>query len=208
MGRRKRRHNPTIRSIAMIRFHPAIAGPLVFGLALAAASGGLSSQAATPRIVGDIETAYDPQDFDLYLRNRDARVVIKGDPFGMGAEAFAQAVTQLIPNKRRGAVANFTTTPGPSADKNARLVLLFNVRAGSDICRMETFEPDSSKGGAIRLDAAWCPGPSAHSFATGYLSSASGIADEGFRALVAETATELFPMDNHHLPSEPDNNDE
>jgi hypothetical protein len=179
---------------------------LVVGLVFAAAvSGGPSSQAATPRIVGDIETAYDPQDFDLYLRDRDARVVIKGDPFGMGTEAFARAVTQLIPRERRGAVTNFTATPGPSADKNARLVLLFNVRASGDICRMQTFEPAAPRGGTIRLDAAWCPGPSAHSFATGYLSSASGVADEGFRALVAETATELFPMDNHHLPSEPDN---
>jgi hypothetical protein len=190
----------------MIRFLPAIVGPLVVGLVFAAAvSGGPSSQAATPRIVGDIETPYDPQDFDLYLRDRDARVVVQGDPFGMGAEAFARAVTQLIPNKRRGAVTNFTATPGPSADKNARLVLLFNVRAGGDICRMQTFEPAAPRGGAIRLDAAWCPGPKAHSFATGYLSSASGVADEGFRALVAETATELFPTENHHLPSEPDN---
>jgi hypothetical protein len=193
----------------MNRVLPAIAGLFVVGLALAATlPGSGSSHAATPRIVGDIVTAYDPKDFDLYLRDRDGRVVIKGDPFDMGAEAFAQAVTQLIPNKRRGAVTNFTTTPGPSADKTARLVLLFNVRAGSDICRMETFEPVTSPGGAIRLDAAWCPGPSAHSFATGYLSSASGVADRGFRALVEETATELFPTDNDHLPSEPDNNDD
>ncbi|MQA65678.1 MAG: hypothetical protein GEU76_07235 [Alphaproteobacteria bacterium] len=190
----------------MIRFLPAIAGPLVVGLVFTAAvSGGRSSQAATPRIVGDIETAYDPQDFDLYLRDRDARVVIKGDPFGMGVEAFAEAVTKMIPNKRRGAVTNFTTTPGPSADKTARLVLLFNVRSRGDICRMETFEPAKSRGGAVRLDAAWCPGTSGHSFATGYLGAASGIADTGFRALVQETATELFPTDNHHLPSEPNN---
>jgi len=193
----------------MTRLLPDIVGPFVVGLALAAAMpGGGSSHAATPRIVGDIETAYDPQDFDLYLRDRDARVVIKGDPFGMGTEAFAQAVTHLIPNKRRGAVTNFTTTPGPSADKTARLVLLFNVRTSGDICRMKAFEPAAAQGGAIRLDAAWCPGPDAHSFATGYLSSASGIADEGFRSLVTETATELFPMQNHHLPSEPDNNDD
>ncbi|MGE0651731.1 MAG: hypothetical protein AB7P12_08285 [Alphaproteobacteria bacterium] len=193
----------------MIRLHPAIAGPIVVGLALAAAvPGSGSSQAATPRIVGDIVTAYDPQDFDLYLRDRDGRVVIKGDPFGMGAEAFAQAVTKLIPNKRRGGVTHFTTTPGPNADKTARLVLLFNVRASGDICRMETFEPVTSPSGEIRLDAAWCPGPSAHSFATGYLSSASGVADRGFRALVEETATELFPTENHHLPTEPDNNND
>lgn len=193
----------------MNRVLPAIAGPFVVGLTLAATLPvGGSSHAATPRIVGDIVTAYDPKDFDLYLRDRDGRVVIKGDPFGMGAEAFAQAVTQLIPNKRRGAVTNFTTTPGPSADKTARLVLLFNVRASGDICSMKTFEPAAARGGAIRLDAAWCPGPSAHSYATGYLSSASGVADTGFKALVAETATELFPMDNDHLPSEPDNNDD
>lgn len=192
----------------MIRFLPAVAGPLVFGLALAATiPDGGSSHAATPRIVGDIETAYDPQDFDLYFRNRDARVVVKGDPFGMGAEAFAKAVTELLPRERRGAVAHFTTTPGPNADKTARLVLLFNVRASGDICRMQAFEPAAPRGGAVRLDAAWCPGPTAHSSATGYLSSASGIADEGFRALVAETATELFPMDNHHLPSEQNNNE-
>lgn len=164
----------------------------------------LPALAATPRIIGDVQIGYDPQDFDLYLRDRDAHVAIKGDPFAVGAEAFGKAVTSLMPNKRRGATTTFTTTPGPNAHASARLVFLFNMRPVGSICGATKFVPDRD-GAEIRLDAAWCHGDTEASYATGYLSSAAGVGDAGFRALVSEVTIELFPTQNRHMPSEPEN---
>jgi hypothetical protein len=155
-----------------------------------------AAAADTPRFVTTTGPTYDEKDFDMYLAGRDARLVVRGDPFGMGNESFDRAVASLLPNRRRGQTTNFTTVPGADAVEGARLVFLFNPASiGNDPCSAKGYKADP-RPREITLSAAWCPGSQAAMHLTGYLGGATGVDDAGFRALVAETMLELFPSNN------------
>jgi hypothetical protein len=146
-------------------------------------------------------SSYDHRNFDLYHADRDTKVVIHGDPFGMEAEAFAKAVTGHMQGANPGRRTNFTTTPGKSAEKNLWVVMAFNSEVGIyELCRAKRFETRVSEG-RLSLRAAWCWDGRQDSLVTARVGAPENVNDLRFRALIRETVLNLFPrhMDQEFL---------
>jgi hypothetical protein len=164
----------------------------------------------TPRFSERLDPQYQPQDFNEFLSGRDGRVIVVGDPFGMGTDRFASAVVALMPNSREGRTTHFTLTPGPNAHPQARVVLAFNTTSSANLCAVTpasaTAAPAAAPaaapttGGEIVLHMGWClDGKGApQSEIIGRLAGARGIDDEGFRKMIASATDYLFPRKNYH----------
>ena len=139
------------------------------------------------------ESNYDYRNFALYHSERDTRVLVHGNPFGMAAADFAKAVTDNMKGANIGRPSNFTTTPGKSAEKNLRVVMAFNADTEYyDLCETNSVNTRRSKD-KLTLTAAWCFGDRQDSAVEAVVDGAKDVNDPRFRALVQETVLNLFP---------------
>lgn len=139
--------------------------------------------------------AYDYANFSLYHAGRDTRVIVHGNPFGMDRTAFAKAVTDAMQGANIGRPTRFTTTPGPSAEKNLWVVMAFNT--GNTIyglCGPRDYPSEQGGRGSegLLLRAAWCFDGRQDSWVEARISGARGTGDPRFRALVRQTVLNLF----------------
>ncbi|MDH3242429.1 MAG: hypothetical protein OEO83_17375 [Alphaproteobacteria bacterium] len=137
-------------------------------------------------------SAYDFLNFTTYHEGRDTKVVVYGNPFAMDRSAFARAVTDTMQGANYGRPTNFTTTPGPSAERNLWVVMAFNADVGPYVLcgggPVETrMRPD-----ALTLSAAWCFDGRQDSLVTAVVGPATGVNDPRFKALVRQTVLNLF----------------
>jgi hypothetical protein len=169
----------------MTRFGIVIGTAFVLGLAGACAPNGVS-------VTSQLEPAYDFYNFTAYHQNRDTKVEILGSTFGADAQTFARAVTESMHGQNAGGTTNFTTSPGPSAEKNLKVVLAFNTTlAPTKICDDGTLA--AAPGDGTTLQAAWCFGDRLDSYVVARAGAINGISDPAFRTLVVEATRELFP---------------
>ncbi|MGE0651730.1 MAG: hypothetical protein AB7P12_08280 [Alphaproteobacteria bacterium] len=146
-----------------------------------------------PRITSQYRSSYDYYNFTKYHYNRDTLVEIHGNTLGLDAASFARAVTAAMNRPSTAVQSNFTTTPGPSAEKNFRVVLAFNSSPeGLGMCQAKSFTP-TGQGGITRLRAAWCWSDRDDSDVTAYVTPITSIDDPRFRAMIAQATAELFP---------------
>jgi hypothetical protein len=139
-------------------------------------------------------STYDHRNFTLYHGDRDTKVVIHGNPFGMDPAAFAKAVTGNMQGAHFGRRTNFTTTPGKSAEKNLMVVMAFNARVGIyQLCSGGDIET-RPQGPQLTLTAAWCFDGRQDSLVNAVVGAAKGVDDPRFRALVRQTVLNLFPQ--------------
>lgn len=146
-----------------------------------------------PRLVSHVNSSYDWYAFTSYHQNRDTLVEIHGNPLGLDMGAFGRSVTAAMQPRHSGVRSHFTTTPGPSAEKNLRVVLAFNSAPESgNLCRAKTYEalPGS---GITQVLGAWCWDDRPDSVVTARIAPVTSIDDPRFLRLVAETTRELFP---------------
>lgn len=162
-------------------------------LGLAAAVLGACSNGLV-RIQSDVApSTYDHLNFNLYHAERDTRVEVHGNPFNMDAAAFARAVTENMQGANFGRPTNFTTTPGPSAERKMRVVMAFNSANDShDLCTAQNFR-SRNRAGRLVLKAAWCFGDRQDSTVEADVAGASSVDDPAFHALVDQTVLNLFP---------------
>ncbi|WP_448204762.1 hypothetical protein [Azospirillum sp. sgz302134] len=161
-------------------------------LALCAAAAACSNE----RVVADQPIpAYTASEVAYAAADRDLRVVIQGNPFGMDAQSFGQLVTDNMQNRVIGVRTNFTTTPNATARPDYRVVLAFNpaqTTLNSYLCSgqpIATLPP----GGPIVVQGAFCRGGGPLSSATGWLDRPQGPADPDFKALISDMTFALFP---------------
>lgn len=152
--------------------------------------------ACDSRVVpSEVMPAYSQAEAAYGLGNRDARVVIHGDPFGVPGAVLGKAVTDPMQNRVMGVVTNFTTAPNDTAHPDYRVTFVFNpVRAllSSSVCGggpVETKPPQPD----IEVLGAFCRGGGALTSATGWLDDAEGPADRSFRTLMGDMTSALFP---------------
>lgn len=150
----------------------------------------------TVRLRSDInDTTYTYRNFDLYHGGRDTEVIVYGNPFGMDARAFAEAVTRHMQGANAGPSTNFTTTPA-NAERNLRVVMAFNAdTSGYRLCSGRPVA-GGPQGETIRLNAAWCWENSPQSSVEAETGAVSGVGDPRFRALVRQTVLNLFPRED------------
>jgi hypothetical protein len=139
-------------------------------------------------------STYSYSNFALYHAGRDTRVEVHGNPFSMDAAAFARAVTDHMQGANVGRPTHFTTTPGPSAERNMRVVMAFNSDAdGYDLCNAR-FRPRGEVG-VLTLKAAWCFAGREDSWVEATVGGAGSVNDPRFHDLVSQTVLNLFPTD-------------
>jgi hypothetical protein len=122
-------------------------------------------------------------------------VVVYGNPFAMDRRAFARAVTDTMQGANYGRPTNFTTTPGPSAERNLWVVMAFNADVGPyALCGGGPVETRVRRD-VLTLTAAWCFDGRQDSLVTAAVGPAAGVNDPRFRALVRQTVLNLFVPD-------------
>jgi hypothetical protein len=143
-------------------------------------------------VTSQLEPAYDFHNFTAYHQNRDTKVEILGSTFGTDAQSFARAVTESMRGQNAGGPTNFTTNPGPSVERNLKVVLAFNATLSpSKICDDGTLA--AAPGDGTTLQAAWCFGDRLDSYVVARAGAINGISDPAFHTLVVEATRELFP---------------
>jgi hypothetical protein len=143
------------------------------------------------RSQADFHTAYSFSNFSLYHANRDTRVDVIGDRFGLSQSAFAKLVTKAMYGNHLGAPARFTATPGVSAEKNLRVIMAFNMAPSAYLCSVGQRTPRLVKG-KTTLQAAWCWGERTDSYVMAWTAKTRPGAPN-FTKLIAEATQELFP---------------
>lgn len=169
----------------MTRFRIVVSTAFILGVAAACAPNTVS-------VTSQLEPAYDFYNFTAYHQNRDTMVEIRGSTFGTDAQTFARAVTESMRGQNAGGPTNFTTNPGPSAERNLKVVLAFNATLSpSKICDDGSLA--AAPGDGTTLQAAWCFGDRMDSYVVARAGTINGINDPAFRTLVVEATRELFP---------------
>ena len=166
-----------------------IARPAVLSVCLALAACG-------ERVVSDEPApAYTMQEVAYAASDRDLRVVVHGNPFGGDQQAFGQTLTGMMQNRIMGVRTNFTTTPGPTARPEYRVVIAFNLaqnELNSALCANPTL-PTKPPGGPIIVQGAFCRGGGPLTSATGWLDRPQSVQDPMFRDLIGDLTYSLFP---------------
>lgn len=155
-------------------------------LALAACSG--------PRIVrSDLGMMYSTGELFAAADGRDLRTVVQGNPFG--APGFEQWVTEIMTGTYVGPRTRFTTTPGPTENRNYFVSVVFNAQPEVNpfnLCDRKTWTTAPAKR-PIVVRAAFCILGREQSAVAGYLDQATGPDDPQFVSLVRNLTIQLFP---------------
>ncbi|HYG90482.1 MAG TPA: hypothetical protein VD978_29955 [Azospirillum sp.] len=165
------------------------------------------------RVTADIPSpAYTRGEVAYAASNRDLRVVIHGDPFGMDPQSFGHLVTDSMQNRISGVHTNFTTMPNQTTRPEYSVVLAFNpaqTMLSSYLCSGQPIQT-SPPGGPIVVQGAFCRdtglfglfggaglfglfGGGALTSATGWLDSPREPTDPDFKALIGNMTQALFP---------------
>lgn len=156
----------------------------------------LAAACTNERVVaGQPSSAYTQAEVSYAASDRDLRVVILGNPFGVDPQSFGRLVTDDMQNHIIGVKTHFTTTPNATARPDYRVVLAFNptqTMLNSYLCSGQPIQT-SPPGGPIVLLGAFCRGGGALSTATGWLDRPQGPTDPDFRHLISDMTYALFP---------------
>ena len=142
--------------------------------------------------------SYNAGEFGYAAGERDLRVVIVGNPFRGERIAFERVVTDAMRGRNHGQKTNFTTSPGPSARKEYRVVMVFNPQAnliGDKVCQGDplALPTTAGEGTAVSLVAVSCRSDRSLAQVRGDIDTAAGPDDPIFGALVGQSTRALFP---------------
>ena len=144
-------------------------------------------------VVEDINPLYSSAEFFAAADGRDLRTTVLGNPFG--TPGFDQAVTAIMTSTPVGPKTRFTTTPGPSANRDYSVTVVFNPSPdilAVDLCNVQSL-PTAATKRPIVARAAFCAAGGEASAVSGYLDQATGPADPKFTALIRDMTLQLFP---------------
>lgn len=164
------------------------------GAALGAAL--VSVSACESRVVADEPVAaYSLSEVSYGIGGRDAPVIVQGNPFGLERARFETTVTDAMQGHVMGVSTHFTTTPGDSARRDYRVVMVFNPArpvVSATLCAgpVATTPP---AGEEMVVVAAFCRGGGALTAATGYLTLPADPDGPVFRRLIGDLTFALFP---------------
>lgn len=168
---------------------------------------GLTACSGAPSTYGHfVQSTYSPTEFGYGAARRDLWTQFRGDPFGLGDEAFQAAVIDILAHHPpKPQPAHFTTDPDDSADTDYRVVFLFDPPTrllSTRLCRLPLKLPRSAGGRApLRVAAAFCRNQGVLTSVRGTLDEAKGVDDPAFDALIGQMVDGLFPNVN---PSQDD----
>ncbi len=142
--------------------------------------------------------SYNAGEFGYAAGGRDLRVVVVGNPFGGDQAAFERAVTDAMQGRSPSQKTNFATSPGPSARKEYRVVMVFNPPnnlVGDKVCQGDppSLPTAAGEGTAVALVAVFCRSDQGLTQVRGDIDAAAGPDDPIFAELVGQSTQALFP---------------
>jgi hypothetical protein len=142
-----------------------------------------------------ISSAYRPYLYGYGAGRRDLTTVVVGNPFDLDQQQMEDRLLAKF-NARPTLLqpTHFTTTPGPSARREFKAVLLFNraIVLPNQVCRAPDRVPLAELGTTTRLTATFCRGGYL-STVTGELENLTDIDDPRFDQLIGQMVPLLFP---------------
>jgi len=150
---------------------------------------------------GEFGNQYSRSELFYAFDGREAAVTVVGNPFPVEQAALDRAVTETLERMPELPRADFTTTPGESARRAYRVVMVFVPAVpvvGQALCAAPP--PSGSRPVAgpdpVALQAAFCHGGNMLSSAYGEVRGAASPDDPAFRRLVAQVSRQMFPYRN------------
>ncbi len=142
--------------------------------------------------------SYNSGEFGYAAGGRDLHVVVVGNPFGGDQATFERAVTDTMQGRSVRQETNFTTSPGPSARREYRVVMVFNPQGnilGDKACQGDpkSLPTAAGEGMAVVLVAAFCRSDQSLTQVRGDIGAATGPDDPVFGELVGQSTQALFP---------------
>jgi hypothetical protein len=144
-------------------------------------------------VVEDVNPLYSRAEFFAAADGRDLRTIVLGNPFGVST--FDGAVTGIMTSTPVGPKTRFTTTPGPSANRDYSVAVAFNPSPdvlAVNLCNVQSL-PTAAAQRPIVVRAAFCAGGGEASAVSGYLDQATGPEDPKFVGLIRNLTLQLFP---------------
>jgi hypothetical protein len=141
-------------------------------------------------------TSYSDGELEYAARGGALKVDVRGNPFSMIPEEFAERVIAEMKGATRGPEVNFSGSPPGAGSAPYRVVMMFDARAnanGNDVCA-EKAETLPAREKVLRLLTAFCNGDVALTESIGWVSDVTGPDDEKFRELIRQTALGLLPV--------------
>ncbi len=149
--------------------------------------------------------SYSTGEFSYAARDGEMQVDVRGNPFSMIPERFADRVVAEMKGATRGPEVKFSTAPSGKGSAPYRVVMLFNAPPaafGDEDCA-ETVGPNPPSGNELRLLTTFCNGDVALAESEGWAYNVAGPNDPKFRELVRQVALALIPTHDFN-GSEPD----
>ena len=120
---------------------------------------------------------------------------IRGNPFGGDKATLDRVVTETMYGSHFGPLVRFVTQPPQGYRSPYRVVMLFNpaeTTNASELCSGEP-APGAPTAGSVKIAAAVCADGTHETSVWGKVGEVSGPDDPGFKALIRQMTTQLFP---------------
>lgn len=147
-----------------------------------------------------IDRRYEPSEIGRVTRNGEAvPVIISGEPFSGEQPALEAAVIEAMSGRNFGPVVAFAIDPSNPAQRNTRVVLVFNPERNvlpNALCGNTVRKGTASAGGEVSVNAALCQGGSAMTGANARAVDVDGPQSANFRSMITQLTQALFPAQN------------
>lgn len=134
--------------------------------------------------------------------------VVAGNPFPVAKDVLERAVTDAMQGSHHGPMTHFSTNPGPSADRNSRVVVAFNTPKAMHartLCENPAAIPTAGQEpGKLRADVAFCVESEIYSNVNISMPAVGSPNDPKFRHMIASAMWSLIPSRD---PLSDDNNE-
>ena len=142
-----------------------------------------------------VATPYTPTEFGVGAGRKDLRVEVRGDPFAMGQQAFAEATVEILQRfQPRPQPTRFTLEPGENSNPAYRMQLLFDApRAVNPISGCRNPPVAETDAATVRVSAMFCRNQGTLTQVSGEVGGVTSVDDPGFAQLMQQIVIALFP---------------
>lgn len=127
----------------------------------------------------------------------DMLAVIAGNPFPVSRAALDQAVVEAMRNHHNGPMTRFSTSSGPAAVRDYRVVVAFDTSPAMDtsvLCgRPEAIPTGHPTAGRLRAEMAFCVGSDLYTSVDIGIPAVATPDDPAFKHMIASAMWQLIP---------------
>ncbi len=149
--------------------------------------------------------SYTTGEFFYAARGGEMLVEVRGEPFAISPERFADRVVTDMAGATRGPEVRFTTVSSGAGSAPYRVVMMFNAGPAvlADEACAGTPIQSSPNGNRVTLLAVFCNGDAALAESEGWAYDVAGPDDDKFRELVRQVAFALIPTHDYQEGDQP-----